>query len=46
MTTRYAGWQVAKLVNEALAQLGLALPRPDAAATATLAQCKVRHFAP
>jgi PPK2 family polyphosphate:nucleotide phosphotransferase len=41
----YVRWQVAKLVNEALDQLGLDFPRPDAAATATLAQCKARLLA-
>lgn len=41
----YVRWQVAKLVNDALAQLGLDFPRPDAAATAALAQCKARLLA-
>ena len=41
----YARWQVAKLVNEALDQLGLDFPRPDAPAMATLAQCKARLLA-
>jgi PPK2 family polyphosphate:nucleotide phosphotransferase len=38
----YARWQVARIINEALAPLGLDFPRPDAAAQATLAQCKAR----
>jgi PPK2 family polyphosphate:nucleotide phosphotransferase len=38
----YARWQVARLVNEALAGLGLDFPRPDGAALATLAECKAR----
>jgi PPK2 family polyphosphate:nucleotide phosphotransferase len=38
----YTRWQIAKLANEALAQLGLDFPRPDASALATLAQCKTR----
>ena len=41
----YARWQVAKLVNEALAQLGLDFPRPSGAAVATLAQCRARLLA-
>ena len=42
----YVRWQVAKLVNDAFAQLGLDFPRPDAAATAALAQCKARSSRP
>lgn len=38
----YARWQVARIINEALAPLGLDFPRPDAAAEAVLAQCKAR----
>ena len=41
----YARWQVAKLVNEALAQLGLDFPRPSGAAVAALAQSKARLLA-
>jgi PPK2 family polyphosphate:nucleotide phosphotransferase len=41
----YVRWQVAKLVNEALDQLGLDFPRPDAAATVKLAECKARLLA-
>ena len=38
----YLRWQVAKLVNEALQQLGVDFPRPDAAAKAALAAAKKR----
>jgi PPK2 family polyphosphate:nucleotide phosphotransferase len=38
----YLRWQVAKLVNEALDQLGVDFPRPDAAAKAALAAAKKR----
>ena len=41
----YVRWQVAELVNDALAQLSLDFPRPDAAATAELARCKARLLA-
>jgi PPK2 family polyphosphate:nucleotide phosphotransferase len=38
----YLRWQVAKLVNEALSDLGVDFPRPDAATQATLAAAKKR----
>jgi PPK2 family polyphosphate:nucleotide phosphotransferase len=38
----YARWQVASLVNEALAPLGLNFPPPDPAAAPVLAQCAAR----
>lgn len=38
----FARWQVAKVVNEALAELGVDFPRPDAAAKAALAAAKER----
>jgi PPK2 family polyphosphate:nucleotide phosphotransferase len=38
----YARWQVAKLVNEAIAELGVDFPRPDAAAKAALAAARKR----
>jgi PPK2 family polyphosphate:nucleotide phosphotransferase len=38
----YARWQVAKLVNAAIAQLGVDFPRPDAAAKAVLAAARKR----
>jgi PPK2 family polyphosphate:nucleotide phosphotransferase len=38
----YLRWQVAKLVNEALDELGVDFPRPDAAAKAALAAAKKR----
>jgi PPK2 family polyphosphate:nucleotide phosphotransferase len=41
----YARWQVANLVNDALAQLDLGFPVPAGAALATLAQCKTRLLA-
>ncbi|MEO8464239.1 MAG: PPK2 family polyphosphate kinase [Gammaproteobacteria bacterium] len=41
----YARWQVAKLVNEALTQLGVDFPRPAGAALGALAQCKARLVA-
>jgi PPK2 family polyphosphate:nucleotide phosphotransferase len=41
----YMQWQVAKLVNEALEQLDVQFPRPDAATTSKLAQYKARLLA-
>ena len=41
----YARWQVARVVNEALSQLGLDFPRPNGAALGTLAQCRARLLA-
>jgi PPK2 family polyphosphate:nucleotide phosphotransferase len=38
----YLRWQVAKLVNEALADLGVDFPRPDAKAKAALAAARKR----
>jgi hypothetical protein len=41
----YLRWQVAKLVNDAFAQLGAGFPRPGAAETAALAKAKERLLA-
>ncbi len=38
----YARWQVAKIVTEALEQLGVDFPKPDKAVVATLEQAKAR----
>jgi PPK2 family polyphosphate:nucleotide phosphotransferase len=41
----YMQWQVAKLVNDALGQLAVEFPRPDATATSRLTQFKARLLA-
>jgi hypothetical protein len=41
----YLRWQVAKLVNSALADLGLEFPRPDEKARAALSKAKARLLA-